>query len=90
MRGKRKVIPEPEFTDAELDVFGEFSEAARDGKNPDIEVYLGRIPESADKLRPDLETVVKLCAAIRKLKAVYTDVELARLLDPGRRPKKKE
>jgi hypothetical protein len=89
MRSNRKAVPEPEFTDAELDVFGEFSEAERDGKNPDIEEYLGRIPESADKLRSILETVVKLCAEIRKLKAVYSDEELARLLDPGRRAKRK-
>lgn len=89
MRGKRKSEPEQEFTDAELDVFGEFSEAERDGKNPDIEEYLRRVPESADKLRPILETVVKLCAEIRSLKAEYPEVDLARLLDPGRRPKKK-
>ena len=89
MRSNRKAVPEQEFTDAELDVFGEFSEAERDGKNPDIEECLGRIPESADKLRPILETVVKLCAEIRKLKAVYSDEELARLLDPGRSAKRK-
>ena len=89
MRSKRRAVPEPEFTDAELDVFGEFSEAERDGKNPDIEEYLGRVPESADKLRPDLEAVVKVCAAIRKLKAAYPNADLAELLDPGRRPKRR-
>ena len=89
MRSNRKSEPVLEFTDAELDVFGEFSEAARDGKNPDIEEYLGRIPESTDKLRPILETVVKLCAEIRTLKAEFPDVDLARLLDPGRRSKRK-
>ncbi len=89
MRSKRRAIPEPEFTDAELDLYGEFSEAARDGKNPDIEEYLRRIPASADKLRPDLEAVVKVCAAIRKLKAAYPNVDLAELLDPGRRPKRR-
>jgi hypothetical protein len=89
MRSIGRAIPEPEFTDAELDLYGEFSEAARDGKKPDIEEYLRRIPESADKLRPDLEAVVMLCAVIRKLKAEYSDEELARLLDPGRRPRRK-
>ena len=90
MRGKRKSEPESECTDAELNVFTDFSEAARDGKNPDIEEYLRRIPESADKLRPDLEAVVKLSAMIRKLKAVYPAEELARFLDSGHRPKKKK
>jgi len=87
MRSNHEADPTPEFTDAELDVFGEFSEAARDGKNPDIEEYLRRVPESAEELRPILETVVKLCDEIRKLKAEFPDVDLARLLDPGRRPR---
>ena len=89
MRSNRESEPVLEFTDAELDVFGEFSEAARDGKNPDVEVYLGRIPESADKLRPILETTVKLCAEIRKLKAEFPDADLARLFDPSRQTRRK-
>jgi uncharacterized Fe-S cluster-containing protein len=89
MRGKRRAISEDEFTDAELDLYGEFSEAARDGKSPDIEEYLRRMPESADKLRPDLEAVVKVCAEIRRLKDAYPNVDLAELLDPGRRARRK-
>jgi uncharacterized Fe-S cluster-containing protein len=89
LRSRRKIEPESEFSDAELAVFGEFAEAERDGKHPDIEEYLKRIPESADKLRPDLEAVVAVSAEIRKLEAAYPNVDLAELLDPGRRRKKK-
>jgi len=89
MRSNRKSEPVLEFTDAELDVFGEFSEAARDGKNPDIEEFLRRVPEQADRLRPDLETVVKLCAVVRRLKAAFPDEDPGRLIVPGRRPKRR-
>lgn len=87
MRGKCEAVPEDEVTDAELEVFGEFSEAARDGKNPDIEEFLRRVPESADRLRAILETVVRLCAEVEKLRIEYPGVDLARLLDPDWRPK---
>jgi len=88
MRGKCEAVPEDEVTDAELEVFGEFSEAARDGKNPDIEEFLRRVPEHADRLRPDLETVVKFCSVVRRLKAAFPDEDPGRLLVPGRRPKR--
>ena len=84
MRGKLDTVAESEYGDKELDLYAEFSEAARDGKNPDIKEYLRRLPEASATLRPDLEGVVKVCAAIRKLEAVYSDEELARLLDPRR------
>ena len=89
MRGKRRSVPEPVLTDAELDLYCEFAEAERDGKNPDIEEYLKRMPESADKLRPDLEAVVAVSAELRKLEAVYSSEELARMLDPKHRLKRK-
>ena len=89
MRSRRKIEPESEFSDAELAVFGEFAEAERDGKHPDIEEYLKRIPESADKMRPSLEAVVVVGAAMKQLKDAYPNVDLAELLDPGLRRKKK-
>jgi hypothetical protein len=79
------VASERDHTDEELDVFGDFFEAQRDGKNPAIEEYLRRVPKSADKLRPILETVVRLCAEVVKLRAEYPNVDLARLLDPTSR-----
>lgn len=89
MRARLEAVEEPMYGDRELDLYAEFSEAVRDGKNPDIEEYLRRVPEAAATLRPDLETVVKVCAAVRKLDVVYPDEELARLLDPGRGPKRR-
>jgi hypothetical protein len=47
MKNKKDAVPDLDVTDEELEVFGEFSEAARDGKNPDIEEYLSRVPGSA-------------------------------------------
>ena len=85
MKQQREDNEELECTDEELGVFGDFFEAARDGRNPDIEEYLKRAPGSADRLRPILETVVKLCAEIEKLRAENPGVDLARLLDPRRR-----
>ena len=87
MRNERRVASEPGYTDAELEVFGDFSEAQRDGKNPVIEEYLRRVPGSADRLRPTLETVVRLCGEVEKLRAEHPGVDLARLLDPDWHPK---
>ena len=87
MKHERRATSESDYTDQELDVFGDFFEAARDGKNPDIEEFLRRVPESADRLRPMLETVVRLCAEVEKLRIEYPGVDLARLLDPDWRPK---
>ena len=87
MKHERRATSESDNTDEELDVFGDFFEAARDGKNPDIEVFLRRGPGSAKKLRPVLETVVRLCAEVEQLRAEYPSVDLARLLDPEKRPR---
>jgi hypothetical protein len=87
MKNEGRVAPESGYTDAELEVFGDFSDAQRDGKNPDIEAYLKRVPGSAKKLRPILETVVRVCTEIEKLRAEHPGVDLARLLDPDWHPK---
>lgn len=87
MKNEGRVAPESVYSDAELEVLGDFSDAQRDGKNPDIEEYLRRVPESADRLRPMFETVVRLCAEIEKLRAEHPGVDLARLLDPDWHPK---
>ena len=85
MKDDRRSKTVQRFTDAELDVFGEFSEAVRDGKNPSVEEYLQRVPKSAARLRPLLETDARLGVEIAKLRAEFPNVDLARLLDPGRR-----
>jgi hypothetical protein len=85
VKHERRATSESDYADEELDVFGDFFEAARAGKNPDIEEYLRRVPGSAKKLRPILETVVRLCAEVEQLRAEYPNVDLARLLDPETR-----
>ena len=87
MKNEGRVALELDYTDAELEVFGDFADAQRDGKTPDIEEYLRRVPESADRLRPILETVVRVCTEIEKLRAEHPGVDLARLLDPDWHPK---
>ncbi len=85
MKNVHRVASEQDYTDEELDVFGDFFEAARDGKDPNVEEYLKRVPGSADKLRPAMESVVRLCAEVEQLRAEYPNVDLARLLDPETR-----
>ncbi len=80
MRSER----ENAYTEAEIEVFGEFFEAERDGKSPDMEEYLKRVPGSRERMRAVLETVRRLCADIERLRREYPDVDLARLLDPRR------
>jgi hypothetical protein len=87
MKNERSVAPETGYTEAELEALGDFSTAQRDGKDPDIEEYLRRVPGSAERLRPMLETVVRLCAEVEQLRTKHPGVDLVRLLDPNRRPK---
>lgn len=82
MRNERRPDEELEFADAELCVVTDFLEAARDGKRPKIDEYLGRAPGSEAKLRPILETAVRLCAEFAMLRAENPGVDLAALLDP--------
>jgi hypothetical protein len=87
MKNECSVASESSFTDEELDVLGDFSTAQRDGKNPDIEECLRRVPGSAARLRPMLLTVVKLCAEVEQLRTEHPHVDLARLLEPDWSPK---
>jgi len=82
MMNQREAVSVPDFTDEELAVYGDFSDALRDGKRPDIEKYLKRAPRAGARLRRLLETEVRLFAELAKLRAEYPGVDLARLLDP--------
>jgi hypothetical protein len=79
---QREAVSKPSFTDEELAVYGDFSDALRDGKRPDIEKYVKRAPGTGARLRRLLETEVRLFAELAKLRAEYPGVDLARLLDP--------
>ena len=84
-----KAASVPRFTEEELAVYGDFADALRDGKNPVIEEYLKRAPEAGARLRRLLETETRLYAELAKLRAEYPGVDLARLLDPDWRGRKK-
>jgi hypothetical protein len=89
MKNERKFTSKPDFTDEELDVFADFSDALRDGKNPDIEEYVKRLPGAGTRLRRLLEDEVWARAQVARLRADYPGVDLARLLDPDWRRKRK-
>lgn len=71
---------EEEFTDEELDVYGEFSDALVTGKKPDIETFLQKHPKMAAKLRPVLEREVQFYGVIQKLKQKYPNTDVLGLL----------
>jgi len=48
------------FTDAELAMLGEFSDAVRAGGKPDIDEFLKRCPGSEARMRPILEKALLL------------------------------
>ncbi len=81
MENERPKGQDIEFTDAELDMLGDYSDALLARKNPDMEVYLKRCPESDAKMRPILETALMLNCEITQFKHKYPHVDLGKLLD---------
>jgi len=61
----------PEYTDEEVELVAEFSDAQVRGENPDPEVYLARCPKYADRLRPLLETSTVLGHEFGRIKEEY-------------------
>ena len=86
---ERKDEPDLDFTDEELDVYGDFSDAVLGGKNPVIEEYMKRAPGSGARLKSLLEGEVLVSAEVARLRADYPGVNLARLLDPDWRSRRK-
>ena len=89
MMNQREAATVTDFTEDELVVYGDFTDALRDGRHPGIEEYLERVPGAGARLRRLLETEVRLFAELAKLRADYPGVDLARLLDPDWRGRKK-
>ena len=89
MKANHKETSGPDFTDEELTVYGDFADALRDGKAPDIEEYMKRAPASGVRLRKLLEAEKSLCAELAKLRAAHPGVDLARLLEPNWRGRRK-
>lgn len=75
-----------EFTDAELDMFGDFTEAVQARKDPDMAEFLERCPESQAKIRPILETAMMLDREVVELRRNNPHVDLGKLFESGRKP----
>ena len=85
MESKRTDPEDIDFTDAELDAFGDYTDALQAQKNPDMEEYLKRCPGSADTMRPILETALLLDRVITQFRRKHPHVDLDKLLDRKRR-----
>jgi hypothetical protein len=81
MANNRTDSEDIEFTDAELDMFGDYTDALLAQKNPDMVEYLARCPGSEAKLRPILETSQLLDREITQFRRKYPHVDLGKLLD---------
>jgi hypothetical protein len=81
MKNERLKGMDVQFTDAELDMFADYTDALMARKNPDIEEYLKRCPGSEAKMRPILETSRMLDCEVKKFKTKYPHVDLGKLLD---------
>jgi len=91
MADERKDTTDIDFTDAELNMFGDFTEAVQAGKTPDIKECLARCPGAEAKMRPILEMALVMDREVTQFRRKYPHVDLRRLLEltrgPG--PKKK-
>jgi len=82
MANKHTDSEDIEFTDAELDMFGGYTDALLAQKNPDMVEYLARCPGSAAKMRPILETSQLLDREITQFRRKHPHVDLGKLLEP--------
>lgn len=91
MEHKRTKPEDIEFTDAELEMFGDYTDALMARRNPDMEEYLARCPGSEVKMRPILETSRDLDCHITQYRRKYPHVDLGKLLElkhkSGKKPK---
>ena len=91
MANQRKDATGVDFTDAEIDLFGDFTEAVQAGKNPNLEEYLKRCPGAEARMRPILETALMLDREIAQFRRKYPHVDLRKLREMSvkHRPEKK-
>jgi hypothetical protein len=87
MKQDRKPHAEEELTDEELEVFGDFADAQRDGKNPDIEEYMRRCPGSSTRLRYSLESVQAVYPIMAQYKRAHPELTLEKFLADIRKAK---
>jgi hypothetical protein len=79
-----------DFTDAEVDVFGDFTEAVQRRENPDMNEYLARCPGSEAKMRPILEMALLLDREVTQFRRNYPHVNLKRLSELRRESRHKD
>lgn len=87
MESERPKGQDIEFTDTELDMLADFSDAGLAGKEPDIEKYLARCPGSEAKMRPLLATALMLHRETTRSRRRHPHVDLGKLLDLKHKPK---
>jgi len=90
MADERSDTTELDFTDAELDLFGDFTEAVQRCEHPDMEKYLARCPESEAKMRPILEMALLMDSAVTQYRRKYPHVDLRKLRELVRKQRGKE
>lgn len=90
MMQDRKPDAERELTDDELDVFGDFADAERDGKNPDIEEYMKRCPGASSRLRYTLESVKAVYPVMAQYKRAHPEMTLERFLSDVRKARQRK
>ena len=88
MANERKDATDLEFTDAEIDAFGDFTDAVQAGKRPDLEEYLKRCPGSEAKMRPILQTALLLDREIAQFRRKYPHVDLRKLREMAKKPRR--
>ena len=79
MAHERDDATDIDFTDAELDLFGDFTEAVQRCEHPDLETYLARCPGSEAKMRPILEMALLMDSAVTQYRRKYPHVDLRKL-----------
>ena len=87
MENERPKGQDIEFTDAELDMLADFSDAGLAGKEPDIEEYLARCPGSEAKMRPLLATALMLHRETARSRREFPQANPGKLLDLKHKPK---
>jgi len=85
MGSERTDPKDMDFTDAELDMSSDFTDALLAQENPDMKEYLARCPGSLAKMRPILEMSLLLYREITLFRRENPHVDLDRLF--GLRPK---
>ena len=90
MADERNYATDIDFTDAELDLFGDFTEAVQRCEHPDMEKYLACCPGSEAKMRPILEMALLMDSAVTQYRRKYPHVDLRKLRELVQRQRGKE